>query len=67
MKQLEGRLDWDDFLQEFPEDIRDDELVRDLIELLQLQPPPGFISDEASVKYKERVLEKIGTLTLEAS
>jgi hypothetical protein len=67
MKQLEGRLDWDDFLQVLPEDIRDDELVHELIELLQLQPPPGFISDEASAKSKERVLEKIGQLTLEVS
>jgi len=29
MKQLEGRLDWDDFLQELPEDLRDDELVHE--------------------------------------
>jgi hypothetical protein len=29
MKHLKGRLDWDDFLQELPEGIRDDELVHE--------------------------------------
>ena len=40
MKQLEGRLDWDDFLQELREDIRDDELVHELIEYFNCNRRP---------------------------
>lgn len=65
MKQLERSARLGRLPARAPEDFRDDGLVHELIELLQLQPPPGLIADEASAKYKERVLERIGQLTLE--
>lgn len=60
--QIEGRLDWGDFLQSLPDDIGDDELIHELIELLQGEPPAGFVSDEACADYKARVVEKIAQL-----
>lgn len=62
MQALEGRLDWGDFLHDLPEGIENDALIHELIELLQLQPTHGFVSDEASADYKERVIEKIAQL-----
>lgn len=63
--QIEGRLDWGDFLQALPDGIGDDERIHELIELLQDVPPTGLVSDQAYADYKQVILEKITALSSE--
>ena len=60
--ELEGRLDWGDFLQSLPEDIGEDEVIHELIEVLQSAPPSDLVSADAYGSYKARVRELITQL-----
>ena len=66
-EQIEGRLDWGDFLLSLPDGIGDDDRIHELIELLQMEPPIGMVSAPAYADYKQLILGKIAALTSESA